>query len=359
MKKFILSLVALVCATITYAQSSLLATLSHDGTISTYYGANAFRDAMAAATDGDAITLSSGRFQAANITKAITLRGAGIRFSNDSIHSQEQTIIGGSFELNLTDSISHRLVVEGIYFNGTITYKGNIKNALFMKNCFYGFSKAGGGTITNGTFIHCRIAKCFYLSDLSYVTFVNSIVTNPLNDVSSSNFQFDNCVIHFATEQISGFGQTGSEYIYPYSVKNSMFENCVITAKSHDGNFGNGYHNEISSTCNAINCLGSTPYHKGLFNAVIPNTTNHDITNISDIFANGSNTYSDNAKYILTDDAKTKYPGTDGKEVGIYGGNLPYEEIVTSPRITKCNVAAKSTADGKLSVDIEVKAAEY
>ena len=70
-------------------------------------------------------------------------------------------------------------------------------------------------------------------------------------------------------------------------------------------------------------------------------------------------TYNDSELFTLTETAKAKYLGTDGKEVGIHGGNLPYEEDPTTPQITKCNVAAKSTADGKLSVDIEVKAAEY
>jgi hypothetical protein len=62
--------------------------------------------------------------------------------------------------------------------------------------------------------------------------------------------------------------------------------------------------------------------------------------------------------YELTNEAKTEYVGQDGKEMGIYGGNLPFETRILSPQITKCNVAAKTTADGKLSVDIEVKAAE-
>ena len=60
----------------------------------------------------------------------------------------------------------------------------------------------------------------------------------------------------------------------------------------------------------------------------------------------------------LTNEAKAEYIGNDGTEIGIYGGNLPYNTRILSPQITKCNVAAKTTADGKLSVDIEVKAAE-
>ena len=62
--------------------------------------------------------------------------------------------------------------------------------------------------------------------------------------------------------------------------------------------------------------------------------------------------------YELTDEAKQEYVGNDGKELGIHGGNLPWDSHILTPQITKCNVAAKTTADGKLSVDIEVKAAE-
>lgn len=60
----------------------------------------------------------------------------------------------------------------------------------------------------------------------------------------------------------------------------------------------------------------------------------------------------------LTDAAKTKYLGSDGTQIGIYGGSIPFDPRPSNPQITKLNVASKSTADGKLSVDIEVKAAE-
>jgi len=68
--------------------------------------------------------------------------------------------------------------------------------------------------------------------------------------------------------------------------------------------------------------------------------------------------YSDDNEYKLTEAAKGLIKGTDGTEVGIYGGNLPYAPTPTNPQISKFNVAAKTTADGKLSVDIEVKSAE-
>lgn len=93
----------------------------------------------------------------------------------------------------------------------------------------------------------------------------------------------------------------------------------------------------------------------------ITNATNKSLTEYATLFK----TYTgaalnnlDSETFELTDAAKAQYLGADGTEVGIYGGNLPFDPTPSNPQITKCNVAAKSTADGKLSVDIEVNAAE-
>ena len=93
--------------------------------------------------------------------------------------------------------------------------------------------------------------------------------------------------------------------------------------------------------------------------ANIPNTTNMILTGaLNTAFKTYTGTYNDNETFELTDAAKTQYLGSDRTEVGIYGGSLPFDPTPTNPQITKCNVASKSTADGKLSVDIEVSAAE-
>lgn len=131
MKKLIVSLFVLLCTTMSFAQTSLLATLSHEGSISTYYGSSALKEALEKATDGDAITLSAGQFQAANITKNVTLRGAGMSVRTDSIYSHEATIVQGAFEIAPTDSTTGRIIVEGVYFTSGITYKGLVRNPLF------------------------------------------------------------------------------------------------------------------------------------------------------------------------------------------------------------------------------------
>ena len=90
----------------------------------------------------------------------------------------------------------------------------------------------------------------------------------------------------------------------------------------------------------------------------VSGTTNTNFTGEWDtLFKTYKGTYSDDETFELTDAAKSLYIGNDLTQIGMYGGNIPFNPNTTNPRIVKCNVAPESTADGKLSVDIEVSAA--
>lgn len=336
MKKFF-SLIALFsCVAVSYAQSSMLATLNHEGTVSTFYGATALRDAHNAAVHGDVITLSSGSFVSTDITKAITLRGAGMEV--DTLSGTEPTVISGDFNIQIADTVSQRLTIEGIYHNHNLKYKGTLTNALFLKNRLYSVSAGSSSEVMrNASFIHCRIADCLHLNTNSSASCINCAIEDPksYNSSSTSNFEFQNCVIEF--------NQSGAS-----SVSYSVYKNCLINEIS----------TAITSSCVAYNCVGFG--YSSLFKN-IPNATNiykSDIKTVFKTYTGQSLQKLDSENFELTDKAKSKYLGTDGTQVGIYGGSLPFTSTPSNPQITKCNVAAKSTADGKLSVDIEVKAAE-
>ena len=143
------------------------------------------------------------------------------------------------------------------------------------------------------------------------------------------------------------------------------FVNCVISKYDfREGNIGkSSFKNSVlyswggwgpSSSGVAYNCIG-IGYSEMFVN--IPNTTN-SLKSFSEVFKTYTGTYNDDETFELTDDAKTTLKGIDGTQVGIYGGVMPFSSTPTNPQITKCNVAAKSTADGKLSVDITVGGAE-
>jgi len=346
MKKFFVSLVMLLSlsAANVFAQSSLIATLSHEGEITAFYGADALKEAHEAAVHGDAITLSSGTFTATNITKAITLRGAGMQV--DTINNVLPSIINGNFTIQIADTVTKKLTIEGVYNNHTITVYATLNGARFIKNRFKEFksyySSSSGSSMNNArldntTFLHCKITTGFVIEHYGDVTFCNCYIANLIS--YSSSVQMRNSIIHCKGRSIS------------YYLNNSSLYNCLII-----GNNTSGSGDYLSSSCIAYNCVAMNCYDSNCFR-YIPNTTNTHST-YTKVFKDFTGTYNDNITFELTDEAKAKFLGTDDTQVGIYGGNFPYDPATTNPHITKCNVAAKSTADGKLSVDIEVAGVE-
>lgn len=328
---FLLSLLVLVLfGTRVMAQSSLLATLNHEGTISTFYGATALQKAHAAAVNGDVITLSSGTFLSVDITKAVTLRGAGMVL--DAATQTEPTVLANGFKIIIADDVTERLTIEGVYSNQMVNIV-KLKNAMFLKNRMRDIYISGNGYGTDLTFIHCRIAYRY-----------------SGNDNSNNSATFQNCIVS---------GLYGVNYI---------FHNSIIRGESNGGNISLCYNSEFKNCIIANGLSNGAPTNSTFYNnlfigaeanelASIPNSTNV-IVNRDDDKIKNLITYSDDNDYKLTDEAKAIMKGTDGTEVGLYGGSLPYDPTPTNPQISKFNVAAKTTADGKLSVDIEVKSAE-
>lgn len=332
-KLFLLVVVAIMGTTSLFAQGSLLATLSHNGNVSVFYGTEALRKAYAAADHGDVITLSSGSFISTNITKAVSIRGAGCGI--DSTITTEPTIITGDFDINIADTVANHLTLEGIYSNSSIHYVGTLKNAMFLKCRFKNISYGNLKTdfLKDASFIHCRIADGLTLNHNSSASCINSAINEPNSLGDTSNFEFINCVVRMIS--------SGKH------ARSSSFKNSIIN-----------YNSQLSSNDSYYNNIGlGSP---SIFSNAT-NSTNKFVSDISTVFKTykgESFSKLDSERFELTEEAQTKYLGSDGTQVGIYGGSLPYDPIPTNPQITKCKVAAKSTADGKLSVDIEVRAAE-
>lgn len=326
---FLLSLLVLVLfGTRVMAQSSLLATLNHEGTITTFYGSTALQKAHAAAENGDVITLSSGTFLSVDITKAVTLRGAGMVL--DAATQTEPTVLANDFKITIADDVTERLTIEGIYSNQRVSIE-KLKNAMFLKDRFRGIDFYNGYG-KDLTFIHCRIAERYSGNDNSNnsATFQNCIVSY----ITGYNYIFHNSIIR-------GYDDGSMTLCY-----NSEYKNCIIAG---------GLANDASTTSTYYNNLFIGAEARRLRD--IPNSTNVIVNREDDKIKNLLN-YSDDNDYKLTDEAKAIMKGSDGTEVGLYGGSLPYDPTPTNPQISKFNVAAKTTADGKLSVDIEVKSAE-
>ncbi len=314
-----------------YSQEVQLATLQHGDDLQVFYGKEALINAMVAADHGDLITLSAGTFEGTTINKAVKLQGAG--YITDVEKERFPTVIGDIY-ISLESGIEG-LVIEGIY-SGYIEIKSSII-AFTLKKCrmenisFYGQSK------------NCTIDQCQIKRNLS-------------PDASAENFYCKNSII-------------GS--IYTYSTTNSslVIENCLLFDVS-DVSIALFRNNIITGICKGNFCanrngnlsFSSTAYNNIFFNGsgiigVVVQSANIQ-SNSNLIFGKeiDTNSYSDTETYELTDDAKTTYLGTDGTQVGIYGGETPFSDIPTNPQITAKSIDAKSSVDGKLKVNITVEA---
>ena len=327
------------------AQSSLIATLSHENDVKVFYGASALKEAHEAAVGGDVITLSSGTFNSVNISKAITLRGAGMAV--DTVNNVMPTILSGDFNISESDSI-HNLTMEGLYHNGNMRYIGTVDRAQFIRCRIKSLNISNSSAFMyNCSFLNCRIANNFCCQGYGNM-FCNCIIEDTYFNINGETFYnystygsglFYNCVINI----------DGSN---PQSMctSKSSFENCILIYDATT--------RILDSGTSAYNCLVVGTTNDIFVN--VPNNTNKVVSLYSDVFKTYKTMQSiannDDETFELTEEAKTKYLGLDGTQVGIYGGAIPYNTTTATPKITKCNVAAKSTVDGKLSVDIEVSA---
>lgn len=339
MKKVLFILAAILLA-ITHlnAQTTLMATLSHGDSISTYYGAGALVSAYNASEAGDVITLSSGQFNATNITKNIIIRGAG--YDSDAVTGRQPTIILGDF----TIGGEVETTIEGIFHNSMIYYGGSNAKISFIKCRLNKIEEnySSSKDYNNFTLLNCYVVGSMRLNGTSWgnsynsAVCINCVMYHPWCHDRINVFEFRNCYLFYSKD----LWQSNN-----FRIINSNFTNCFINTDIE------GF--QLPASNIASYCVGFSPETFSL----LPNSNNTVIDN-TNIFESFSATCQDGATYKLTNEAKTQYIGSDGKEIGIYGGMLPFSPIPSNPQITKFNVAEKSTADGKLSIDITVEMPE-
>lgn len=333
MKKTLLVVLTIMFALSGFSQQRL-ATLSHNDTITTFYGQSALSQAHAAAVNGDVITLSSGVFDAIEITKAVTIRGAGM-WTIDSLNI-ENTVIAGAMTLNVPYDSLHNLEIEGMKFTLT-TYVMQATNPVFRKCRMTDWYRNNNGTMSGAQFYHC-VLDSYTENDLTGAQFINSVILN-LNAPST----LMNCVA-----RISGsFSTLASMTIYNSVVYDV---NCAYgTLNGENYNSSTSYY---SIGINKNSCSNSYPSR--YFD--ITNVVGHHLwnrTEYNQVFKYFNGTYSEGMSFELQDDIATSILGDDGTQVGIYGGDFPFDPVV-HPVIGSCHVARRTNADMKLEVTIDL-----
>lgn len=350
MKKYYLLIVMIFAALGVMAQSTIVATLTHAGVTTEYYGENAFVSAVKASVDGDLITLSEGLFTGPTINKSLNIRGNGV---GSTVIISKVTLDKSADE----DEANHWLNIEGITFNADITIQKPSSTELYvlkdlcMKRCDiksfdFDDSYYGNGyyrsTLKNCSFINCRITDGIGLHNVDEVSFINSIVKGYYFSNSSYGGQESNpkvnmlnCVI------ITNKAPDGVTYL---NAKNSVLLINVNNYRAYS----------FSPTVSFQNCVISGFIDSpSAVNSFFNNGIEHDKTiwmPMEEVFV----TLTEYKNYDATNDYQLKEitsEEVDGTLLGIYNGEVPYTSTVTYPHFTTFNVAEKAV-DGKLSVEV-------
>ena len=331
---FSLLFVAVACSAAAFAQTSLVATLKHGSAISEYYGVSALKEAYADAANGDVITLSGGEFEAVDIEKTIIVRGAGMRLANEN-----PTILLGDFTIKIPkENTSTKLTLEGMQCMNNVNVYGTntTEQANIMKCYFLGEVHCA---ISNPTFMHCVFASNLcsersydgYSDHNTYVKCLECAVRHAVSQNLYGNYlaKFDmvNCVV----DAPNGI-----------SLSYSTFTNCIITQS---------YWYTFTADCQISNslCFGD-----GFNNVAVETNTflNGDYSVIFKTLVRED--FNTKETFELTDEAKAKYLGNDGTQMGIYGGTNPFDPTPTNPQIKKFNVSTSTSGD-KLNLKINVE----
>lgn len=323
----------LLLAFITNSTGQQLIARQHGGTPSFYTDLN---QAITEASGGDTLYLPGEAYPLnVHIDKELHLIGTGH-------HPDSSRVSGISYITNVVylREGAQKSSFEGLYFPHTIT--------IF------------DATVTHLSFKRCNIYHLNYSvvfpTNYMYCTFSENIFREGIN-ANMSNCRFNNCI--FQTHNWGAWTNctfTNNIFLtiewvwHPdnNSVSYSRFENNVFRCGSlnfgpvNNSRFYNNIYFYISSYLDGITRIGSNNI------GGIP---------LGDLFKNQSGDAFDYSHdYNLLSAGKNA--GTDGTDIGIYGGPSPWKDgsVPFNPHIQAKTISGYTNADGTLNVQIKVKA---
>ena len=336
MKKTLFATVLLALALSVRAE---VATLKHGDELTAFYTSTALQSALNAAVAGDVINLSSGYYTCSEINKAVTIIGAGMEAVEE--HNISPTIIESSVAISQTDE-NASLKLEGLCFNYNVYTNAMVYNLMVMRCKFKTpFNSSSQASLSNANFVNCL----FLYSSMNgwneffgKNSFTNCFISNLRHSGANT---YLNCIIHICPENT-------------YNYENHNFINCIIY-KNICYYYNKNVYSNYSSRSNytylkyADHCISTT--NDGYPISGASNYTNEGI------FATFKGDYTDGELFKLTEDG-AKILGTDGTQIGMQGGVMPYDPKPTNIQIESCKVPLQTDANGKLNISIKLREKE-
>lgn len=216
---------------------------------------------------------------------------------------------------------------EGIYFD---SFHSQSSYDMKLTRCYVDRMQCAFGLQAMNCIINGLISGTNINSQTYNNTYINCVLKSTYNSSPSDlpNYVIcNNCII---------IGSHGFGTHYQYN-------NCVVIKKG-------------TSTDTILNGAVNYSVLIGFTGTDSPASSGNVVMSLSDVFENwdGTGLPTDLETYVLKSSVSDSIQGLDGTEVGIFGGFMPFDWRPTYSVIKRCNVANRTTADGKLSVDIEV-----
>jgi|JI6StandDraft_1071083.scaffolds.fasta_scaffold03579_5 hypothetical protein len=357
--KNLLLVIPILIVKLSYTQN--LVTVQGSSGVSFYTSINS---AVSSASNGDTIYIPGGSW---SITPSLTINKKlhifGVGHNPDSTIATGYTLLTG--DINILSNASGGSI-SGLKCAGTIRFG----------------TTAGNQDVNNYEISRCNLTN-LYLGFSSPTTaelnlFYENLVTNGVVDLYNSvNNGFYNNVFYIvknvginnlfrnnifnlsmAENYSDGYFWYGCQASF-VNAKGSLFENNIFRGKlmsagGYNDNFSNcTFYNNLFSMegdCGsaAPTCTGCVDYNSLLSQ---PDSLIFEYYPIGQVFQYDLN-------FQLQESSQGKNAGTDGSDIGVYGGTYAWKESGTpkTPHIQTKAIGAASNADGTLDVEIKVKA---
>ncbi len=309
MKKVFLFAVVLLCTGAVMAQNEAQTVILQNGdNVQVFNGIDAFKNAYNAATDGNTITLSEGTFNSpVNINKNVNIYGVG--FEDIEAEGIRHSQINGDMNFYTGDDATslQNIRIEGVYITGNLQIWQTTN--MVVAKCSFGSFYVGGNNLQAVTIRQSWIRGHVYGSAVVMGLDFQNCYIQGKNNYSNADAMllFNHCII-----------RTGADY----ANNKAIYTNCV---------FGDYYHANINTGSTVKHCICQFGQ-----NAENINEGNWYNVNLNDVFTDGYPDYSASKTFTLAD--PTTYVGTDGTEVGINGGDFPWNKIPNTPVIKNLKV---------------------
>ena len=345
-KLFLVAAIVIGFATTSVAQQKFNV---QNGTKTEFY--EDLETAIEKAVSGDTIYLPGRVIQVQNdliIDKKLAIIGAGC--DADSIGGLLPTDIrinSGNVTIRFRNGSDGSLltgcIVGAIVFGHRDefnVYQQNIKNITFWRNKITGSISLGLSTTNNQV-------KQIFISENILSVFAIAINGYGASDcIINNNLFINNGNVNISNVKNSRINNN----VLRYSI--STLEGCIV----ENNFFSTG--SPISGTCS------NSSFNNNAFSATsftIPSGNNSESNNLVNqetirTFIVNTLTLPKNLK--IRDDSPCKNAGTDGTDIGIFGGAAPYKDgaVPLNPHINKAVIATQTGKDGNLKVDITVSA---